>query len=60
LETLICCNVALNRPDEARRCAARRGESEKPAGDIFAPLWRLNPAWHRQVSDALLSVGIHD
>ena len=60
LETLICCNVALNQLDEARRCAARHGELEKPAGDIFAPLRRLNPSWQKQVSDALLDVGIHE
>jgi TolB-like protein len=60
LETLICCNVALDRRDEARRCATRYAELDGPAGDIFAPLRRLNPCWRKQVSDALLTVGIHE
>jgi TolB-like protein len=58
LETLICCKIALGRLDEADRCATRHAELEKPAGDIFGPFRRLNPAWQCQIVDALSKVGI--
>jgi TolB-like protein/Tfp pilus assembly protein PilF len=57
LETLTCCYVALDRLDDARRCAEQMQNLERPASDILAPLKLRNPRWAGQISSMLQKAG---
>jgi TolB-like protein/DNA-binding winged helix-turn-helix (wHTH) protein len=53
---LACCNVALDRMDEAHRCVVRMDELGMPgAGGDASPrgLGRLNPAWNEKIVQML-------
>jgi TolB-like protein len=57
LEVLVCCYAALERWDEARRCAQEMATLVKQPGDGLASLKALNPAWNDQMSKALRMAG---
>ena len=57
LEVLVYCYAALERWDEARRCAQEMTSVMKQPGDGLAPLKTHNPAWNKQMSSALRRAG---
>ena len=57
LEVLVCCYAALERWDEARRCAQEMTRVIKQPGDGLASLKAHNPAWNEQMSGALRRAG---
>ncbi len=57
LEVLVCCYAALERWDEARRCAQEMATVIKQPGDGLASLRAHNPAWNEQMSNALRRAG---
>ncbi len=57
LEVLVCCYAALERWDEARRCAQEMASVIKQPGDGLASLRAHNPAWNEQLSNALRRAG---
>jgi hypothetical protein len=57
LEVLICCHAALGKWNEARNCAQEMATVVKQPGDVLAPLKAKNPAWTKQMSEALSKAG---
>jgi TolB-like protein/Flp pilus assembly protein TadD len=53
LEVLVYCYAALEKLDEARRCAQQMANVTKQPGDVLAPLKAHNPAWTEQMASAL-------
>ena len=53
LEVLVCCYAALEKWDEAQRCAQQMATVTKQPGDVLAPLKSHNPAWAEQMDSAL-------
>lgn len=53
LEVLVCCYGALEKWDEARRCAQQIAGSTSPSDDVLAPLKAHNPAWTEQMASSL-------
>jgi TolB-like protein len=53
LEVLVCCYAALEKWDEARRCAHQMASVTRQPGDVLAPLKDHNPEWTEQISSAL-------
>jgi tetratricopeptide (TPR) repeat protein len=53
LEVLVCCYVALEKWDEARRCAQQIDSVTKQPDDVLAPLKTNNPGWADEMNDAL-------
>jgi tetratricopeptide (TPR) repeat protein len=53
LEVLVYCYAALDKWDEARRCAQQMASVTKQPGDVLAPLKAHNPAWTEQMTNAL-------
>jgi len=58
LEVLVYCYAALDKWDEARRCAQQMASVAKQPGDVLAPLRAHNPAWTEQMSSALRRANI--
>jgi TolB-like protein len=58
LEVLVCCYSALDKWDEARRCAREMSKVVKQPGDVLAPLKAHNPSWAKQMCDALRRASI--
>jgi len=57
LEVLICCHAALGKWNEASNCAQEMATVVKQPGDVLAPLKAKNPAWTKQMSEALSKAG---
>ncbi|WP_167771690.1 adenylate/guanylate cyclase domain-containing protein [Bradyrhizobium niftali] len=53
LEVLVCCYAALEKWDEARRCARQMASVTKQPGDVLAPFKAHNPTWTEQMESAL-------
>jgi tetratricopeptide (TPR) repeat protein len=53
LEVLVCCYGALEKWDEARRCAQQMDSVPGPFGAVLAPLKTHNPAWADEMNNAL-------
>jgi TolB-like protein len=53
LEVLVYCYAALEKWDEARRCAQQMASVTKQPGDVLAPLKAHNPTWTKQMTSAL-------
>jgi TolB-like protein len=57
LEVLVCCYAALEKWDEARRCAQQMASFIKQPGDGLGSLKAHNPEWNEQMSSALSRAG---
>ena len=53
LEVLVCCYGALEKWDEARRCAQQMDSVPGPFGAVLAPLKTHNPTWADEMNNAL-------
>jgi tetratricopeptide (TPR) repeat protein len=53
LEVLTYCYAALEKWDEARRCAQEMANVTKQPSDLLAPLKTHNPAWTERMTNAL-------
>jgi TolB-like protein len=53
LEVLVYCYAALEKWDEARRCARQMASVSRHPGDVLAPLKVHNAAWAEQMTSAL-------
>jgi TolB-like protein len=53
LEVLVCCYAALEKWDEARRCAQQMDSITRQPDDVLAPLKTQNPGWADEMNNAL-------
>jgi TolB-like protein len=57
LEVLVCCYAALEKWDEARRCAQQMDSVTRQPDDVLAPLKTHNPGWADEMNNALQKAG---